>query len=390
MKKYLLSLVVLLSATLFTACDDKDNGKNVISVVVTNGSYVLCAGNAWSGIDGSLTYIDYATGISANDQFYAKNGRSLGGTPNDILVYGDKMYIAVTDENTLEIVDAKTLASIKQIKLMDMMGADKGINPRRLCAADGLVYVSTYGGCSNTFDPETWATTTEGNGYVAAIDTINFSLKDTYTVGSYPEGIAVSGSYLVVANSDYSAVTKASVSLVNLSSKESKTFTDSKITNPTAVAVTMNGAAIYVLDMGNYADVKGGIRKISSSGDVTSLFNCTNATFVGYNIYASDCSDYGANVDHFTVYNIQTGTKKDYPSGVDRFFYPNIVTADPVTGHIFVASYSEKADTPNTPDYSANGYVVEYDEYGTKLKEYACGVGPTAIAFNMAYEEYVY
>ena len=389
MKKYLLSMAVLLSATLFTACDDKDNGNNSYVIPVAHGAYVLCSGNTWSGINGSLTYIDYVSGTSANDQFYAKNGRTLGGTPNDIMIYGNKMYITVTDENTVEVMDAKTLSSIKQIKLTDLMGKDKGVAPRRLTAADGLIYVSTYGGCSNTSDPETWAITTEGNGYVAAIDTISFSLKEIYTAGSYPEGITIAGSYLVVANSDYSAVTKASIDLINLKTKETKTITDSKITNPTSVAVTVSGTDIFVLDMGDYATVKGGIRVIKNSGSVTSLFDCTNATFVGHNIYAANCT-YGETVDHFMVYDLRTNSKRDYPSGVDKFYYPNVVTADPITGHIFVASYSENADYPNTPNYSANGYVVEYDENGKMLKEYSCGVGPNAMAFNMSYEEIIY
>ena len=389
MKKYLLSFAVVLSATLFTACNDKDNGGGTYTIPVTNGAFVICSGNVWSGIDGSLTYIDYATGTSVNDQFYAKNGRKLGGTPNDIMVYGDKMYIAVTDENTLEIVNAKTLASIAQLKLTNLMGADKGVAPRHLVGADGIVYVSTYGGCSNTFNSETWETTTEGNGYVAAIDTTSFALKDVYTVGSYPEGVAISGSLLFVANSDYGAQTKASITVINVSTKESTTITDSKITNPTDVAVA--GTDLYILDQGNYADVKGGIRLAKlETGNVTTLFDCTNATFVGYNILAADCSEYGKSVDHFMVYNIQSGVKKDISSGVNKFFYPNVVTADPVTNHIFVASYSEKADTPNTPDYSANGYVVEYDQYGSPIKEYSCGVGPTAIDFYVSYEEVKY
>lgn len=45
MKKYLLSMAVLLSATLFTACDDKDNGNNSYVIPVAHGAYVLCSGN---------------------------------------------------------------------------------------------------------------------------------------------------------------------------------------------------------------------------------------------------------------------------------------------------------------------------------------------------------
>ena len=386
MRKNFFSMAVLLSAMLFTACNDSDNGSTSYSVPVSNGVYVLCSGNVWGGINGDLTYIDYATGNSANGQFKARNGRELGGTPNDIFVYGDKMYIAVTDENTLEVVDAKTLASIKQIKLTDVMG-ESGKSPRHLTAADGVVYVSTYGGCSNTFDPDTWAVSTEGNGYVAAIDTLTFSLKDTYTVGSYPEGIDVVGNTLIVANSDYSAQTKACVSVINLQTKERRDIKDSKITNPVDVAVA--GSDIYVMDQGNYADVKGGMRKIDNSNNVTTLFDCTNATFIGSNIFAADCP-YGANVKNFIVYDIETRTKREIASGVDKFFYPSVVTVDPVTGNIFVASYNEKADTPDAPDYSANGYVVEYDFNGNKLQEYPCGVGPVAVVFRIAYKNVVY
>lgn len=387
MKKYFFSLAVILSSVLLTACDDNDNGKNIYSVPVTKGAYVICSGNVWGGIQGSLTYIDYATGTASQNQFAAKNGRSLGSTPNNAIVYGDKMYIAVTDDNTIEVVDAKTLASIKQIKLTQLIDNVIGVSPRCITAADGIIYVSTYGASSNTFDSETWVTTTSGNGYVAAIDTLTFSLKDTYTVGSYPEGLAVTNNYLVVANSDYSAVTKASLSVINLSTKEVETVTNAQITNPTAVAIA--GSDIYVLDMGNYYDVAGGIRKVTSADNVTTLFDCTNATFVGTKIYASNCV-YGQDTDGFIVYDISTGSKKNYDSGVSKFFYPNVVTADPITGNIFVASYSENADTPNSPSYSTNGYVVEYDANGTKLKEYNCGVGPNAIVFNVGYEEIEY
>lgn len=383
MKKYLLSLAVILSSVLLTACDDNDNGKNIYSVPVTKGAYVICSGNVWGGIQGSLTYIDYATGTASQNQFAAKNGRSLGSTPNNAIVYGDKMYIAVTDDNTIEVVNAKTLASVKQIKLTQLIDDVIGVSPRCITAADGIIYVSTYG--ASNYD---WGTyTTSGNGYVAAIDTLTFSLKDTYTVGSYPEGLAVSGNYLVVANSDYSAVTKASLSVINLSTKEVETVTNAQITNPTAVAIA--GSDIYVLDMGNYYDVAGGIRKVTSADNVTTLLDCTNATFVGTKIYASNCV-YGQNTDGFIVYDISTGSKKNYDSGVSKFFYPNVVTADPITGNIFVASYSENQDTPNNPSYTTNGYVVEYDANGTKLKEYNCGVGPNAIVFNMGYEEIEY
>ena len=98
--------VMLTSAALFTACDDKDNSPKYYPVVVTNGAYVICGGNQSSNINSSVTYVDYATKTAAQNQFRAKNGRQLGLTANDAVVYGSKMYVVVTEEQTIEVLDA--------------------------------------------------------------------------------------------------------------------------------------------------------------------------------------------------------------------------------------------------------------------------------------------
>lgn len=366
--------VMMMGATLFTACDDKDSTPSILPVLTSDGAYIICGGNEWSAINSNVTYIDYNTSTAAQNQFAAKNGRSLGKTANDAVVYGTKMYIVVSGENTIEVVDAKSLKSIRQIKTTELMGADKGVMPRHLAMDGGVVYVSTYG--SSASDWETY--TTSGNGYVAAIDTTTYSLLNTYTAGSYPEGLDVYGGILYVANSDYSMGSKASISVINLTTGTSEEFTDSKIVNPTNVAVAGNG--IYVQDMGNYNDVMGGIRRISGT-TVTTLFDATHCSFIGSNIYACN-SIYGTIPTEFYVYSILTGVKESFTTGLDRFFSPNVITADPITGRIYIASYNENADNPGYANYSTNGYVAEYSQDGKLLKTYDCGVGPNAIVFN--------
>ena len=105
MKKYLLSLAVILSSVLLTACDDNDNGKNIYSVPVTKGAYVICSGNVWGGIQGSLTYIDYATGTASLNQFAAKNGRTLRSTPNNDIVYGGCQNTCFYQADQVDTVD---------------------------------------------------------------------------------------------------------------------------------------------------------------------------------------------------------------------------------------------------------------------------------------------
>jgi hypothetical protein len=373
MKKYLLSFAVLASAMLFTACE-KDNGKSYVTLPVSKGAFVICGGHS-SGIGSSLTYIDYSSGNAAQNQFKAVNHRELGMTANDALVYGEKLYIVVSGENTVEVLDTKTMRSIKQIKMVDLMG-EKGHSPRCITADGGMIYVSTYG--SSAAD---WNTnTTSGNGYVAAIDTLTFSLKTTYVAGSFPEGVAVYGDYLVVANSDYSMGSKASISVIDVATGKDEPITDALITNPQKVAVAADG--IYVLDWGNFADVASGVRKITNSSVIT-LFDATFANFMGTNIYACNVP-WGSTPQDFIVYDITNGNKKTYPAGVDRYFYPLVINADPITGHIFIASLGEEGG------YKTNGYVIEYDANGKMLKTYECGVYPTAITFGYGFQQVTY
>ena len=63
MKKYLLSLAVVLAGiTLLASCDDND-GPSYQYVTYSNGAYVVNAGNMSGSIDGTLTYIRCPYGL---------------------------------------------------------------------------------------------------------------------------------------------------------------------------------------------------------------------------------------------------------------------------------------------------------------------------------------
>ena len=382
MRKFLWSMVVMLAgAGTLTSClsdNDDDNTDRTYPVLVSNGAYVVCGGNFRNDIDGSLTYYDYTTKTASQRAFQAANGRGLGLTANDALVYGTKMYIVVDGEHTVEVVNAKTLKSIKQIKMTELMGTEKGAHPRHITCANGMIYVSTYG-ASKSYGAD-WSVPTEGNGYVAAIDTLNFGLKDTYEVGSFPEGLAAYGSRLYVCNSDYSACTKASISIIDLEQKKVvDTYTNENIVNPTKIGVASSG--LYVLDMGNYSDKPSAVWYINDYGNCVKLFDATLVAFCDRFIYAVN-APYGAEKYDYMQYNITTdGTVRFTQDGV---FSPNAIAVD-ANGHVFVASYRKNEDT-GYANYSGNGYVVEYDQTGAKVGEFDCGVGPNAIVINTGIE----
>ncbi|MBF1547725.1 MAG: hypothetical protein HXO05_09255, partial [Prevotella salivae] len=202
MKKIILSLsTVLLSIALFTSCD-KDDTPDLQPVLTSNGAFVACSGNMKSKIPGSISYWDYATNAVSENIFTKANGRLLGGTVNDGVCYGSKIYYVVTDESTIEVVD-RNQKSVKQIKTTDLLGAANGKKPRHIIAGDGAVWVTTYGG------------------YVAAIDTTTFTLRKSYKVGSYPEGLTAANNFIYVANSDWGNG-NGSISKINLATDEVK------------------------------------------------------------------------------------------------------------------------------------------------------------------------
>lgn len=134
----------------------------------------------------------------------------------------------MTEENVIEVLDKNTLKEIRKISTTDQLGTTQGSKPRQLFAMDGYVYYTTYGG---------------ENGSVAEIDTTDFKMNRSWTVGSYPEGITGSsadGGTLFVANSNY-AQGNGTLTWINLSKVGNYGVTTKAvkgIENPTQVFIS--------------------------------------------------------------------------------------------------------------------------------------------------------
>ncbi|MBO4905669.1 MAG: hypothetical protein J5486_01365 [Bacteroidaceae bacterium] len=377
MKKYLLFLsAATLCATVFTSCEKDSDEIAETKPLTTQGVYVVNSGNQWNAIDGSLTAYNPATSVAASgDAFAAANSRSLGGTPNDGIVYGSKMYIVVDGESRVEVVNANTLKSIKAISTVELLGENAGFSPRHIVANNGTIYVSTYGGM------------------VAAIDTTDFSLKASYTVGSYPEGLAIVGNTLYVANSDYGMAQNASLTAINLASGATTEIKDDLIKNPsTLVAV---GNALYIVDGDVYGGApdyaiisQGGLRKLENGtvsqvmdGNITMGANQV-ATYDGkvYIMYDSywepkmKVIDPAAGTTFVMPFSIKEGTA--FEMGL-----VNGLGIDQTNGDIYTLCYHVNAET-GYGDYSSPGYANRFNKDGEFIGSFATGVGPTAVIFN--------
>ena len=380
MKKYLLGLAVLLMGTaVMTSCSDDNDGPETYLQEYSTGAYVVNSGNMGTKIESSLTAIDYASSTATQNVFKAANGRSLGDTANDGIVYGNKIYLAVDQSNTIEVIDKKTKRSIKQIKTTDLLGNAEGVEPRHIIADGGKVYFTTYGG------------------YVAAVDTTSFALQKKWKVGSYPEGLVIAHGNIYVANSNYAAG-GGNISCINLSNDNVETKNIEGVNNPTSIYYASN--VLYVLDNPVYGPAPDYATTGENALRAVSFAEGKSQKVADGN-YAV-CVTPGATTrmdvvrPYFFVLNApfggtpsvsvlaagsmqaQTMTLSEMPVS------PCGIFVDPLNGHIFVLSY--KMGDNGYADYNGNGYVVEYDRAGQKQHEYETGVGSCAMFFDSAYK----
>ena len=382
MKKYLLGLAVLLMGTaVMTSCSDDNDGPETYLQEYSTGAYVVNSGNMYSNIKSSLTAIDYASSTATQNVFKAANGRTLGNIANDGIVYGNKIYLAVDKENTIEVIDKTTKKSIKQINTTDLLGNAEGADPRHIIADGGKVYFTTYGG------------------YVAAVDTTDFALQKKWQVGSYPEGLVIGKGNLYVANSNYGAG-GGNISCINLSNDNVETKNIEGVNNPTSIYYA--AGLLYVLD-NQYYDAS--FNAYGENTLRTVEFAQGTSQKVADGNYAA-CVTTGAATTartsveevrpHFFVLNAPYGGTPSVSVFVAGITQPQPMTlsempvspcgifADPLNGHIFVLSY--RLGDSGYADYNGNDYVVEYDSAGQKLHEYETGVGSCAMFFDSAYK----
>ena len=380
MKKYLLGLAVLLMGTaVMTSCSDDNDGPETCLQVYSTGAYVVNAGNMGSNIESSLTAIDYASSTATQNVFKTANGRTLGNTANDGIVYGNKIYLAVDQSNTIEVIDKKTKQSIKQIKTTELLGKAEGAEPRHIIADGGKVYFTTYGG------------------YVAAVDTTSFALQKKWQVGSYPEGLVIGNGNLYVANSNYGAG-GGNISCINLSNDNVETKNIEGVNNPTSIYYA--SGRVYVIDNPVYGPAPDYATTGENALRVV-LFDKGKSQKVADGNYAV-CVTPGATTrmqaahPYFYVLNAPYGgtpsvsalaagsTQAQAMTLSEMPVSPCGIFADPLNGHIFVLSY--KMGDNGYADYNGNGYVVEYDSAGQKQHEYETGVGSCAMFFDSAYK----
>ena len=362
MKKYLLSLAVLLAGTVaFTSCDDDDDNGNgsIIDPVLTHnvdGVYVLNEGSYYSQINGSLDFLRFdgeaGSFTMMRNVFDSANGRSLGGTPNNAVMYADSVLcIAVSDENRVEFVNARNNVAYDAVSIS---------NPREIAVEGEYVFVTSWAGKVYKIDMRTRAITGES----------------TQIKGNLEGIAAVEGSLYVCTawNPDYSYNKEV---VVLDAQRLVPTDTITVVENPVQ-AIAANGGNVYVLSQGNYYDVAATVQCIDRNGNVSVI---GNATMMAYDELHSKLYLVNAPYGEAPTYKVFDETDKttaDFALGT-TIFSPYAISVMSLSGEVFISSLSPNPDAPEYASYTTDGMLYRFDAEGSLLGSYTCGVCPGTI-----------
>ena len=356
--KWLLPVVFVMQAC------SKDDVPSTPPTAPAKGLYVVSEGGSTPN-SSRLGFYNLGTATFTGDYFLQQNPTqtALGSTSNDAIIYGGKMYIVMNVSSEVVVLNAYTGSFIKRIPF----GAAPNLKyPRYAEGTRGKVYVSAY---DNT---------------VNIIDTTLLTLGAAIPVGQDPEGLAVHGNYLYVANSgglNYPNV-DSTVSVIDLNTNaEIKKIKVGY--NPNKLAVAANGD-VYVSAYG-VAFPTPPAPVIPASVSVINTSNNTLKTTLGAAYQYSHVRIFGNTAYFFNNYG-GVGTAAVYNTDTNAPVRAEFIT----DGTVVTTPYGLDIDSENgdvyimdAKDYTTAGTVFCFTKEGKKKFSFSTtpGVNPNKVVF---------
>lgn len=337
-------ILLLASISLLVACDDLHSVLPSPNNASGSGAlYVLCDGN-YSLNNSTLSLYDFTSKSLTTDFFQEKNGRKLGDTGNDLERYGSKLYVVVNGSSQVEVLDARTGKSLKQIPFFDGSTARQ---PRALAFWRNKAYVCCF------------------DGTVVRIDTAQLEIEASVEVGRNPDDMTVSNGKLYVSNSgglDYGSDLgyDHTVSVVS-----TETFTETKRIdvgpNPGRIKADRFGF-VYVSVRGDYQNEPGRWVCIDTQSDAVAAtypFAVTNFDVSGDKAYFYRYDETSKNSD-IGVFNLKTKTLETSTFIQDgtQIQTPYGITADPESGAVYITDAGNYVVSGDVYCFSENGVLA--------------------------------
>ncbi len=340
-------LGVLIICFIILSCKKKNVETNEQVLSISEGYLVLNEG-LFNQNNASLTWYDGKTGNVTLDVFQTNNQRGLGDTGNDMMRYGDKIYVVVNVSSIIEVLDANTLKSVKQIP---MIAGNKSKQPRNILGYGSNVFVSCF------------------DGYVDVIDTVSFQIIKRIKVGDNPENLCLLNQQLLVANSGglNPPQMDSTISIVDLN----------MLSEVKRIIVGINPGNIikglkdhvYVISRGNYNDVVPRWKLVNViSGEIEKNFN---ENILNMEIFQDSLLLINTNNKSLSLFSMKKNTSKlnDF---ISLSGFVNLYNIQ------FLPNKNEICIT-DANGYVNQGYVSIFDTNGKLKEKFKVGLNPSKI-----------
>lgn len=352
-------LFAALTMSIVACMDDDDRLFEQQPIPGEKGIYIVNQGNQYSGVEGTLSFIDASDYQPVHKLFASANGKSMGMSPQDAVIYGSKLYLSMHGSNMVWAIDRET---------RKILGHIETSAPQGMAAAEGALYV------------------TNNDGYLTKIDTAALKVVSKIEIGPNPVEIEARNGHLYVSISDGYNSAKGYANGFRLAKVALKTFEkvgDVKVgMNPYAMTQDANGN-IFVVCNGNYGDVAAKVWRVAVDDKATEYCEGSVIAAHGDRLYVvnsvTDWTDWAApkTVNSTAIYNTKSHEKlsselwggKDFPAIPTRLYI------NPSNGELYLLSRTSNLE------FTKTGAVSIFDRLGTFKKKLDVGVEPYAVAF---------
>jgi DNA-binding beta-propeller fold protein YncE len=350
LKGFLMGVVL---AAGFASCEESPVLESNPAIPGSHGVFILNEGSSKMN-NAAISYYNIENGDFNADILKGK----LGDTAQDLLIYGGKLYVSVSESSTIVVLDVKTQETIKEIKIRN---GEQARSPRYLESHGGKIYATCF------------------DGNVIRLDTTSLVVEAVTPVGENPEGIAAYNGKLYVANSggmNFVDGPSKTVSVVDIASfKEDKKIEVGL--NPYIIKPDGLGD-LYLSYQGNYNDIPGGFQRIDAqTGKVYDIGDHPkqNFTILDNLIYYYDVTyfpDFSTNIS-FGLYDVDREVFLSQPliSDGTAINTPYGIGVNPYTKEVYIS------DT----DYKNPGIIHIFGPVGKKIKDLNAGINPNRFAF---------
>ncbi|MCF6269378.1 MAG: hypothetical protein L3J41_06700 [Melioribacteraceae bacterium] len=340
-------LFLFIASTFFLiGCESTTNPPPIVEL---NKAVIVVNEGGYGQNNSSISTYSLEDKIVQTDVYYNANSKkNLGASANDIVISGEKGFIAVTVSNKIHIVEMRDFTSVDSIDFTTFG------SPVKLVTSGTNGYVTTL------------------NSLLVKFDISSYSVLDTISVGFKPEGIAISDGKIFIANSGYGVGTTVTV-------VEESTFRIVKNINvklnPTNVV--SDGNDVFVVSTGSYSDGIGMLTKI----DATSL-NIIDTLIISKNPGRLALGD------DKELYVINGNGIVHVAGATMSIINETLVPASDVNNIYFsinAVGYDRDADLlylGNPKDYQQNGEIAIYNSSGNEEGRFDAGISPRAIVFK--------